>query len=209
MSEVGFEQLKVQEIKSESANADFLSALHEFMDAEEIQTLKVEDNEGFQILNREQAGFFIRKVEEARRQAAEIKAEAEAERKRLVGQIDKWEQAELRKCATAESYLINLLETFAAKELEGKAVKTVNLPYGKLSFKKQGEKFEYDDTKLVAFLEKNKLETFISRKPSAKKTELKEAGAIVNGKLILNGKPVDGITVSPAGPDSFSVKIND
>lgn len=208
MSESEFQNQTEETLDDERLGLSFLEELRSFMESEEVEELQIETSEGFQIMNREQAGFFLRKVEEIRAQVAAIKAEAVSERNRITSQIDRWEQAELNKCQNAEDHLVGLLRTFAEKELEGKTVKTVNLPYGKLSFVKQSDKFEYDDAKLLEHLEKNGLEEFIQRKPSPKKADLKKKGVVKNGKLIVNGVPVAGVTVTPAGPDNFSVKTD-
>lgn len=200
MSEVTFESEGVLSV-------DFLNSLHDFMDQEEVEHLNIQTTEGFQILDREQAGFFIRKVQDARAQADQIKAEAESERKRLCDQITRWETAELAKCKNGEDYLTSLLKNFADKELDGKSAKTISLPYGKLAFVKQQDSYEYEDATILDFLEKNSMEEFIQRKPSAKKAVLKKAGTVKDGKLIVNKLVVPGITITPAGPDKFSVTI--
>lgn len=200
-----FETQNITE-EDERLSFGFLNDLQDFMDSEEVQELNI-DTEGqhFKITSREQAGFFIRKVQEVREEAEQINAAAKKELDRLAAKITTWQEKEIARCANAESYIMSLLENFAEEELAGSDKRSLKLPFGTLGFRKQQDKYEYDDKTLLEFLEENKLETYIQRKPSPKKADLKKVGMVKDGSLYVDGVLIKGITITPQ-EDKFEIK---
>lgn len=209
MSESTFEnqleQNMLEEHDDERLSADFLTELRSFMDETEVKDLNISMEEGFRITSREQAGFFIRKLQEVRAEAEQINATADGELQRLSHRVNVWKEKELKKLDGSMTYLIDLLRSFAETELEGTNKRSISLPFGTLGFKKQQDKYEYDDAQLLTFLEQQKLEAYIQRKPSAKKADLKKNGVVKDGKLYIDGVEVPGITIITQD-DAFDVK---
>jgi hypothetical protein len=191
----------------ERLSPGFLEELHNYMDKEEVKELNINitEDDSFQIVNKEQAGFFIRKIQEARQEAEEINENANKEIERISNKVNAWREQELSKCASTEAYILNLLKNFAEKELSDTDKRSIKLPFGTLAFKKQQDKFDYDDAALLQCLENNKLEDYIQRKPSVKKAELKKTGTVKDGKLYIDGVLIEGIVITPQD-DKFEVK---
>nr|OQX98718.1 MAG: hypothetical protein B6I27_02125 [Erwiniaceae bacterium 4572_131] len=190
-------------------NNDFLKDLHEFIDAEEQQELGLtDDNKTFFITNKQQAGYYIRKLKELIEKNDEIKETAEKERKKFTSKIDAWEKNLLASNNRGIEYFENLLKIFAQKELEGKKTKLLKLPFGTLQFKKQANKYDYDDDVLLAFIQTQKeLEEYLKHveKTTVDKTKLKKVGTVENNKLYINNIEVEGIDIK-IREDNFIVK---
>jgi hypothetical protein len=196
------------EIEDERLNSSFLLDLKDFMDEQEVVELSVHvSDEAFQISSNEQANFFLRKLDDLRNEAIQIELAASSELKRLAEKVNLWKDQELEKSAIAEKRILDLLEIYAASELEGTTKKSIKLPFGTLSFKKQQLKYDYDDKVLTEFLESdpNFKEKFINYKPSPKKVELKKEAKVVDGKIFIDSVEILGVQVSEQ-PDKFDAK---
>lgn len=205
MSELEFQDQQ-QGQEDNRLSVEFLSDLHDYMDQTEVQELDIDtEKEGFRISTREQAGFFIRKLQEARAEAEKINATADQEILRLSASVNNWREKELSKCNNVEGYFTTLLQDFAEKELEGSDKKSLKLPFGTLAFKSQQDKYEYDDKALVEYLKQNNITELIRIKEEPNKVELKKNADVQNGKLVYKGKEVAGVTVTPQDP-KFEVK---
>jgi hypothetical protein len=127
----------------------------------------------------------------------------------LSTRVNQWRQQELDKRQRDIDYISNLLRAFAEEELKNNKGKTksISLPYGSIGFKKQQDKYEYDEEALLAFLKEDKeLEKkYVKYKPSPDKTALKKDGEAKNGKLYLGDTNVPGVTVTPQ-EEKFEVK---
>jgi hypothetical protein len=74
--------------------------------------------------------------------------------------------------------------------------KSVSTPFGKVGFRKQQPKWNYDDQKLVAFLNENELYDFVRVKEEPMKAEIKKHFKVEDGRVYdENGQQVEGITV--------------
>ena len=61
--------------------------------------------------------------------------------------------------------------------------------------------YQYDDKQLLAYLKSLPEKRFLKeREPTIDKAELKKAGNVVQGKFLLNGQEVPGITVTEREP---------
>ena len=101
--------------------------------------------EGFHITDEKSANWLLRKINEQRKRAADAEA---------------WAASEAESAARVEKNLIQRfgdeLETFAEEALEGKKVKSLKLPGGKMGFRKSNPKIKVEDAdKLVAWAKKN------------------------------------------------------
>ena len=61
-------------------------------------------------------------------------------------------------------FLERCLKSFAIKELEGSKKKSIKLPYGTLSFKKQQDKYEYSEELIMDWLKNNNYTKYINTK---------------------------------------------
>lgn len=202
------DQELIDEIRKEESELNFLESLKEFMDQEEIKDLNINDPESFQIQSKEQANYFVKKILEIRSQQNEINKLADNEIKKTTTRVNQWRESEIEKTQQDEEYIMGLLRTFAEKEIVNvKKGKTIKLPFGSLSFKKQQPKYEYDDKKLLEVLESadDLKKQFVEYKSSAKKQELKKAGVVIENKLYINNKVIDGVTITPQD-EKFEIK---
>lgn len=200
------QESEMQREEDERLSVDFLESLTDFVDNVEVKELNIDmSNEAFEITNREQAGFFIRKLQEIREEMDRVNKEAAKETERLQARINAWKEQELKRCQGGEAYMLALLESFAAKELDGTDKKSLKLPYGTLAFTKQQDKFEYDDDALLACLKANNFTDYVRTKEEPNKSELKKVAQVKGDKLYYNDKELDGVTVTPQ-PTKFSVK---
>jgi hypothetical protein len=193
MSEEFEQNLDAQETQ------DFVTSLREFMDEEEVKELEIDvENESFGIKTKEQANFYVKKLQEAREQALHINETANAEIERNTGIVNRWREQQLATIEGQLTYLTGMLETYAQSELQDSSKKSIKLPHGTLQFRKQQDKFEYDDNALLEFLEANPSlkEKYVQYKPSAKKAELKKIGEVKNGTLVVENVALPGITVT-------------
>jgi hypothetical protein len=205
MSDQEFEQKKDQ-IVEENVSEDFLSRLHDFMDDQEIQEMKIENPETFKIASRDQANYFLKKLKDLHNEKAKIGSAADFEIKKTTDSVNKWRTKEIGKLQNDEDYITGLLNEFTLAELQDSSKKSISLPYGSLGFKKQQPKFEYDDAVLLAFLKShiNQLVT-VKTVESPNKVELKKMADIKDGGLYLDGVQVLGVTVQNQ-EDKFEVK---
>jgi phage host-nuclease inhibitor protein Gam len=201
------EQITTEEREQDSRlSEDFLEGLHDYMDEEEIKELNIQDMDTFQIKNKEQANYFIKKIMDVRSEASNINHIADTEITKTKIRVDAWREKELNKLARDEEYITNLLEIFAAKELEGAKKKSLSLPYGSIGFRAQQPEYTYDDKTLLEFLlGHEEYAKFINYKPSTNKTDLKKTATVKDGKLYIDGIEIPGVTVTERDP-KFEVK---
>ena len=83
--------------------------------------------------------------------------------------------------------------------------KTIKLPIGTLSIRKQPPKYIYNDEEVLSFLKENNLNDYIRVKEEVNKKDLKKATQINNNnQMMINGKEVPGVVVVPQD-DKFEV----
>lgn len=112
-----------------------------------------------------------------------------------------------------------LAEYFGKTEQYHKRTKTqesYSLPSGKLILKKQNPEYKRDEKAAVAWLEKNGYAQFVKVKKELAWSELKDASAVVNGKIVCGEQitedgeiiqmVVDGIEVIER-PEKFVVEV--
>ncbi len=133
-------------------------------------------------------------IEEINEEIEEIKAWLDKENKKLQGNID---------------FMKNKLHNYALDlKDDNPDLKTHNLPFGALTFRKQRPKWKYDDEKLVKFVESN-LDDVLKVKKKVNKRELKKKAKIV-GKRAINeetGEVINGVRIIQR-PEKFKVKVD-
>lgn len=201
---MGFNQTMEVEETLETGNSflDDLLAFVEKTEAEELDLTNV--NEGFSIQSTDQANYIAKKVKELRAEQEEAAATAKEQIKAYQEKVEMWLEKVVNPLKNQEEFYLRLLENFAREKLEGSSKKSLKLIEGTLQFRKQQDKYEYEDNVLQAFVEEN-LPDYVKVKTSVDKTKLKKDATVVNGQLYIDGTLVEGVTVMKQD-DKFDVK---
>lgn len=193
------------EKKEVQTGNSFLDDLLEFIDEAEVEELELQKEEdGFKIETIDQANYITKKVKQIRSEIEEAKEIAEAQLKAYEEKVNAWLSSVTKPLERQEEFYLFLLEQFAKEKLKDTKKRSLKLIEGTLQFKKQQDKYEYDDKELTAFAEKN-LKDYVRYKPSVDKSKLKKDGKVKEGKLYIGDKEVKGVRVI-SREDKFSVK---
>lgn len=189
---------------------EFLQELNNAIEEEERKALNINfaDTENTQLIqNQSQANYFCKVVHELEN---EIKAKNELidkEKARVENHYEQFREKQLAEPKRKLEYLKSCLKTFTIEQLEGSSKRSIKLPYGTLSLKRQNDKFEYNEEEVLNWLKENNQLEFVHQKvmESIDKNKLKKEGYIHEGVLFINNAPVDGIKVTHQ-EDKFEVK---
>lgn len=193
------------EKKEVQTGNSFLDDLLEFIDEAEVEELELQkEKDGFKIETIDQANYITKKVKQIRSEMEEAKEIAEAQLKAYEEKVNAWLSSVTKPLERQEEFYLLLLEQFAKEKLKDTKKRSLKLIEGTLQFKKQQDKYEYDDKELIAFAEKN-LKDYVKYKPSVDKNKLKKDGKVKEGKLYIGDKEVKGVKVI-SREDKFSVK---
>lgn len=193
------------EKKEVQTGNSFLDDLLEFIDEAEVEELELQkEKDGFKIETIDQANYITKKVKQIRSEMEEAKEIAEAQLKAYEEKVNAWLSSVTKPLERQEEFYLLLLEQFAKEKLKDTKKRSLKLIEGTLQFKKQQDKYEYDDKELIAFAEKN-LKDYVRYKPSVDKNKLKKDGKVKEGKLYIGDKEVKGVRVI-SREDKFSVK---
>jgi hypothetical protein len=202
INELEFDNQQEQEHKTGNS---FLDDLLSFVEEAEVEELNLSNvDEGFSIKDMDQANFIAKKIKEVRSEIEEAAETAQAYLDSYQDKISRWLEKTQSPLRNQEAYLLRLLENFARTKLEGSSKKSLKLIEGTLQFRKQQDKYEYEDNTLLTFVE-DKLPTYVKTKPSVDKTKLKKDATVRNGQLYINDVLVPGVTVT-SQDDKFEVK---
>lgn len=177
-------------------------SLNEYLDTQE----QVNDT-GFTVKDDSTANWALRKIAEYKSKQAEVNALAAAE----MDKIEQWANAENERHQRQIDYFTSLLSVYAMKKKEkDPKFKSMNLPNGRLQFRKQQPKWEYDESALLETLKKEGMSDFIKVKESPDKDAIKKAFEVHEGKAICpdTGQVIKGITVTEQG-ETFGVVTNE
>lgn len=175
--------------------------LQEYLDQQE------QVNESFQIEDDQQANWALRKIKQHQKQMENNNATAKAE----IERIKEWNQQENDKAQQSIDYFQGLLAKYAlSKREKDPKFKSMNLPQGRLAFRKQQPKWNYDDKVLIESLKQANMSDFIRIKEEPDKSVIKKAFEVNDGKVINpdTGEIIEGITVTEQG-EKFEVKVDD
>lgn len=191
---------------------DFIKNLNESiskMEAEELN-INVTGNEKSDreiIQNPQQANYFCKVVNELREERAKTEELINQELERVQREYEAYKTKEFNRIDGQIQYFSGLLESYATKELQNSKKRSIKLPHGTLSIKKQQDKYDYDEDTIIECLKKNKQDKFIKVQTveTVNKKDLKKEGFSHNGKLYLDNIEVKGVVIT-AQPDKFEVK---
>lgn len=188
---------------------DFLADLNQAIKEEEEKALDIdyqeEDNE--LIKNQAQANYFCKVVAELREEKNKKNELIDQEIQRIKNHYEQFRLKQNNEIDKKIEFLERCLKSFAIKELEGSKKKSIKLPYGTLSFKKQQDKYEYSEELIMDWLKNNSYTKYINTKTieSVDKKALKKESHVCNGYLFIDNNKVDGVTVTKQD-DKFEIK---
>lgn len=172
--------------------------IHEIQEVEQL-----EEKEQFKVTNIDQANWCLRKISVLKKKQIENEQLAKAE----IERIEKWLKKENEQLENSIKFFEVLLEEYAKEQREKDAKFKLSTPYGKLSFRKQQPKWNYDEETLLNFLKSAGRTEFIRIKEEVNKAELKKKLKIA-GELVVdeNGEIIEGITIEEQ-PDKVVIDV--
>lgn len=191
---------------------DFIKDLNECISKMEAEELNInvtgnEESDREIIQNPQQANYFCKVVNELREERAKTEELINQELERVKREYEAYKTKEFNRIDGQIQYFSGLLESYATKELQNGKKRSIKLPHGTLSIKKQQDKYDYDEEAILECLKKNKQDKFIKVQTveTVNKKDLKKEGFSHNGKLYLDNIEVKGVVIT-AQPDKFEVK---
>lgn len=198
---------EVMEPKEEKIDNDFMHELRSFMHEFEATDLNIDSIEEPASMTMQQANFYLKMYNESLLEEQNINELCDSEIERVTRGVNAFRESRLKEVNRKKNYFNSILEQFALSELQGKKAKSLKLPYGVLSFRKQSPKYKYESEKeiLETLKEHNPDMININTTESINKVLLKKEGTIFNGKLYLGNVLVPGISIEEQ-ENKFEIK---
>lgn len=173
---------------------ELLKELEEFIEQESDIN---ESDESYKIQNEEEANEVLRRIKYFNSEIEKVNKISDSEIERYTKLINEYREKKLLEFNNRLTHYELLLQDYAKETLKGKKSKSISLPFGKIGFKKQQDTFNYDEDALLEYLRNNSSDFIkVTTKESIEKAKLKKAGVVENGHLYLDGRLVDGVTVT-------------
>ena len=189
----------------------FMDELEQFMLKAEVEELKVklaedvEEDGTLLVKNNSDADFYLKQINKLKEQKEEINKFVDQELERQMRLYQQYREDRMRPLDNQIAFYEEALRTFAMNEYAETNKKTIKLPNGTLSIRKQPPKYIYNDEEVLSFLKENNLNDYIRVKEEVNKKDLKKATQINNNnQMMINGKEVPGVVVVPQD-DKFEV----
>ena len=189
----------------------FMDELEQFMLKAEVEELKVklaedvEEDGTLLVKNNSDADFYLRQINKLKEQKEEINKFVDQELERQMRLYQQYREDRMRPLDNQIAFYEEALRTFAMNEYAETNRKTIKLPNGTLSIRKQPPKYIYNDEEVLSFLKENNLNDYIRVKEEVNKKDLKKATQINNNnQIMINGKEIPGVVVVPQD-DKFEV----
>ena len=189
----------------------FMDELEQFMLKAEVEELKVklaedvEEDGTLLVKNNSDADFYLRQINKLKEQKEEINKFVDQELERQMRLYQQYREDRMRPLDNQIAFYEEALRTFAMNEYAETNKKTIKLPNGTLSIRKQPPKYIYNDEEVLSFLKENNLNDYIRVKEEVNKKDLKKATQINNNnQMMIDGKEVPGVVVVPQD-DKFEV----
>ncbi|MBM7624759.1 host-nuclease inhibitor Gam family protein [Sporohalobacter salinus] len=169
-----------------------------------------EEQEEFRIEDDSQANWALKKTRQLKQKRQEKEEFAQQEIDKIMKEIEmieQWLEDEVSKIDDSIDCFEGLLADYAMQLKEkDENLKTHSLPFGELKFRKQRPKYNYNDDKLLEFLEENEIDAVrIKKKPDKRK--LKQMANRAGNKLVLeSGQVVDGVEIQERG-EKFNIDV--
>lgn len=169
----------------------------------ELEELK-EEHQGFRVTDLDSANWCFRKLQALKEQREEFEMLAKAE----IDRITNWLNTELKKIEVNEEFFNMLLSSYAVEQRKANPKFKISTPYGKVSFRKQQPKWNYEDKTVLKALKRSNMLNLIKTTEEVKKAELKKVCSVVNGKAVIadTGEIIEGITVEEQ-PEAIKIEV--
>jgi len=170
------------------------------------------ENNHFIIDNDSKANWALRKIRHMKKKQNKNKELAESQIEKIQKEIDEiehWLEKENEKVQKNIDFMKSKLKNYAMElKDDNPDLKTHNLPFGALKFRKRQPKWNYNDDKLLEFAESN-LEEAVKIKKKVDKRKLKKKAEVVGNKAVLEdtGEVIDGIKVVER-PEKFKIDVD-
>lgn len=167
---------------------------------DEIELQEQEERQRFKVTDLESLTWVFRKLAAIEAKKNEVNKVADAEKYR----IEAYRTRELDKLQRDTEYFNSLASEYAAdRRASDPKFKSEKTPYGTLTFKKQQPKWNYDNEKLVSWLESNNAVDLVRVNKEPVKTEIKKRFSVTDsgGVVDQDGQIVEGIIVEHRGDE--------
>jgi hypothetical protein len=193
--------------KEESSNNDFLSDLRDFMNDFAETDLNLDSVEEINELTEAQANFYIKLYNQVVEDEYKVNKLCDEEIERTNKAINIYREKRLKEFAQKKEYFKEILKNYALDALEGKKTKTLKLPYGNLSFKKQQPKYNYNDEAKIKKLLNGMKPELIKTKTTTDldKAAIKKYGVVKDGHLYIDNVLIEDVTIENQ-EDKFEIK---
>lgn len=199
---------------------EFLDFLEEYLMEEEAKELEIkitgeEEQDGPLIDSIQKANYFVKLISKIKEDIDSINLLCNGEIEKITDKINTYRQAQIKPLENQMAYYTKMLQNFTEKELADSNKRSIKLPYGTLSMKKQQPKWEYGDEKeLVKWLQENDLSNLVAEKVtySVDKKTLKDIADISNEGVVLSLPDAKDTVLLPGvivteQADKFTIKI--
>lgn len=183
------------------------------LEAVEKKEKENKDNDRFIIDNDKKATWALRKIKNMKQKQKKNEKLAESQIEEIQKEIDEiaeWLDKENGKIQDNIEFLKNKLKNYAFDLKEDNPdLKTHNLPFGALKFRKQRPKWKYNDDKLKEFVEEN-LKEALKIKNKVSKRKLKKKAEVAGNKAVIKdtGEVIEGVKIVDR-PEKFKVEVDD
>lgn len=188
---------------------DFLADLQEFLNDQEAIALDINESNEYLINDKHQANYFIKLSKQCEDDINDIKQYVEEERKRLNDLLNEYLIDRVQEVERRKKFYDDALEAYIHRELDGSTKRSMKLPHGTLSLKKQQPHYTYSEEDILQWAKDfypDIVKTTIPEpKVSIDKKKLKDAGTIMDGLLYIDGVEVPGVQIE-IKDDAFSIK---
>jgi phage host-nuclease inhibitor protein Gam len=179
-----------------------LPTLNEFLDEQEGVK-----SERFTVTNEQEANWVLRKIKSLEAKKADNIALAEAE----IAKIDAWLEQVNGEIDRSLEYFKGLLTAYAVEQrAKDPKFKSLKLPNGKIGFRKQQPKWNYDNDKVIKALKEIGREDLIRVKEEPDKVNIKKVMEVKDGKVIdpETGVIIEGVTVEDR-EDELKIEVSE
>lgn len=187
----------------------YLKELSDFLDLMEENECQDSNNifSDLSIKDDFHADYNIKKIKEIQKDIDAAKAYAAESIKSYTEKVSLWLESYIKQPEASKEFMLDLLRDYAKEKLKDSKKKSLKLIEGTIGFKKQQDKFEYNEEELIPFLESNELKDFLNEKVtiSVDKRSLKAECSIRDGELYYNDIKLSGVTVT-SQEDKFEIK---
>lgn len=202
-----------------SINKDeFLEFLEDYLMEEEAQELEIkitgeEEQDAPLIDSMQKANYFLKLISKIKEDMDSINELCDSEIAKVTSRVNYYREAKLKPLVNQICYYEKLLKNYTEHQLQTCDKRSVKLPYGTLSLKKQQPKWEYGDEKeLISWIQDNGYESILNEKitHTLDKKLLKSSAQVtdegVKIKVGDNVVTLPGVIVTEQ-EDKFTIKI--